>query len=363
MLEKTPSVSVNIDTLIVGQGLAGSLLAWRFLERGERILVVDRDEEITSSKVAAGLVTPLAGPRFSLPESLPERLLEAKRFYFEIEETTGIRCFHHQRIARLFRDEEEAETWRERLAADQERLAPYHGPLAIDGNFFHSGNGGFEMKEGGWLDVPVFLEATRQHLLERAAYAIGRVDSAEVVVAAGTDHPVRWKNVAARRVVFAEGWRGNQNRFFDWLTMRPSAGDILDLEIPELEEETRIVNQGGWLLPLGHGRFRAGSTYRHDELIEGPNSAGRIEVLRKLDGITPIEPRVVGHRAAIRPSIHRSQIVMGRHPAHDCVVFFNGLGSKGVLNGPWHADRLVAHLLGDAPLPDEADLRANFIGS
>lgn len=354
---------MNVDTLIVGQGLAGSLLAWQFLERGERILVVDADEEVTSSKVAAGLVTPLAGPRFSLPDGLPERLLAAKRFYFETEESTGARFFHHLRIARLFRGEQEDAVWKSRLEADGERLAPFHEPLSIEPHLFRAEDGGFEMKEGGWLDVPVFLETTRQHLLERASYAISRIDSSDVAIASGTDHPVRWKNIAARRIVFAEGWRGNKNRFFDWLPMRPTAGDILDLEMPELEDETRIVNCGGWLLPLGHGRFRAGSTYRHDSTEEKPTAAGRIEVLQKLDQITPVEPRVVGHRTAIRPSIRRSQVIMGRHPAHDSVAFFNGLGSKGVLNGPWHAERLVAHLLDDAPLPDAADLRANFVGT
>ncbi|HHH13042.1 MAG TPA: FAD-dependent oxidoreductase, partial [Thiolapillus brandeum] len=31
----------NYDFLVLGQGLAGSLLAWRLLRRGRRVLVMD----------------------------------------------------------------------------------------------------------------------------------------------------------------------------------------------------------------------------------------------------------------------------------------------------------------------------------
>jgi flavin-dependent dehydrogenase len=52
--------------LIVGQGLAGTALAWRLWERGVPFVVVDRDEAVTCSKIAAGLVTPITGMRLNL---------------------------------------------------------------------------------------------------------------------------------------------------------------------------------------------------------------------------------------------------------------------------------------------------------
>ena len=69
---------------------------------------------------------------------------------------------------------------------------------------------------------------------------------------------------------------------------------------------------------------------------------------------------VTKHRAAIRPIIRRSQIVMGTHPSHSKVAFFNGLGSKGVLNGPYYASRLCDHLLNGADIPEHLDLQRNF---
>lgn len=348
---------VKADVLIVGQGLAGSLLAWKLLERGHRILVVDKDEDSTSSKVAAGLVTPLAGSRFNLPEGLEERLTDAKQFYWDVEEATGTRLFHHLKIARLFRTQKESDAWNKRLAGDAEKYQPWHNPLTIDENKFHLPYGGIEIQGGGWLDVPRFLNTTRQRLIECAAYAIASVRSEDVEV---SDKGVRWKNVEADRIVFCEGWKGNKNRFFDWLPMNPAAGDILDLRIPDLAAETRIVNKGGWILPTGDGRFRAGSTYRNDFNEEESAKRGHNEILEKITGITTAGIDVTSSTSAVRPIIRRSQIFMGTHPGHNRVTFFNGLGSKGVLNGPWHAEKFVRYLFDGDPLPSDSDIRSNF---
>ena len=211
------------------------------------------------------------------------------------------------------------------------------------------------MKEGGWLDVPAFLESIRQYLLERACYAIANVRSEEVEPTAhGT---VRWKNIEADRILFAEGWRAPENRFFDWIRTHSAAGDILEVSLPGLGSESRIINRGAWLLPLGEGRFRAGSTYRHDWDDELSARRGRDEVIEKIRDLTSCPFEVLTHVSAIRPVIRRSQIFGGPHPQHESVILFNGLGSKGVLNGPWHADRLVEHLLDGRPLPEAMDLR------
>ena len=46
------------DTLILGQGLAGSALAWHLIEAGERVCVIDDGHCRSSTRVAAGLINP-----------------------------------------------------------------------------------------------------------------------------------------------------------------------------------------------------------------------------------------------------------------------------------------------------------------
>lgn len=349
---------MKVDYLIVGQGLAGSLLAWELLQRGKRILVVDRDEETTSSKVAAGLVTPLTGAKFKLTPEFENRLRFAAKFYWETEEATGGRFYYHLPILKLFRGEAEAEAWSACDHSAGSPLQPYSAPLNLSPGLLRDEFGGFEMRGGGWLNVPAFLEATRIHLLERAAYAIGQVKAEDVKP---SPRGVVWKNVDAGRILFAEGWRADKNRFFDWLTMRSARGDILEVKIPALAAVDRIVNRGAWLLPLGGARFRTGSNYRHDLTAVTPDASGRREIMDGLETITHHPCEVLDHQCAIRPIIRRSQVFCGIHPSFPAVGFLNGLGSKGVVNGPWYAARLIAHLEDREPLPPEADLRGNLI--
>ena len=44
----------HFDYIIVGQGLAGTLLTHRLLKLGKSVLVIDKHREFTSSKVAPG---------------------------------------------------------------------------------------------------------------------------------------------------------------------------------------------------------------------------------------------------------------------------------------------------------------------
>lgn len=350
--------TVKTDFLIIGQGLAGSLMAWQLLRRNQRVLVVDRDEEETSSKVAAGLVTPISGSRFKMSSDLERVLPCAQKFYWDLEEEMSARFFTHLRIARLFQDQPETVAWQKSKEKSPDHFAKHHSPLDIDLDCFRACLGGIEIKGGGWLNLPVFLEQTRQHLLERASYAIGKVDSAEIVV---SGNGVHWKNVAALKgVIFCQGWRGDQNRFFDWIPMNPARGEILDITCQAAAPEQRIVNKGGWLLPRGEGKFRAGSNYDHQFESAAPTEAGLNLIIDKVKNILRPAFTVIRHRAAIRPIIRRSRIVMGTHPAHQQVAFFNGLGSKGVLNGPYYSDLLCSHLLNGAEIPLDMDIRKNF---
>ena len=47
----------HFDFIIVGQGLAGTLLAHDLEEKGNRLLLIDSNESASASRVAAGLPT------------------------------------------------------------------------------------------------------------------------------------------------------------------------------------------------------------------------------------------------------------------------------------------------------------------
>ncbi|NNE93757.1 MAG: FAD-binding oxidoreductase, partial [Verrucomicrobiales bacterium] len=320
------------------------------------------DEPETSSKVAAGIVNPITGGRLAASWRVNEMLPFARKFYWDMEEELNLQVFHHTRIARLFRDRDQKSEWLKKSADHAEQFESFldSAPdFEISGEAFHADSGGFEVKQAGWLDVPVFLQAVQNHLLERLGYAIANFDPSDLEV---SDSGVKWKRIESQTVVFCQGWEGNQNPFFDWLPMNPARGEILEISCdhPDAAAEKRIVNRNGWLLALGDGTFRAGSNYDHQFESTEPTPEGRQIVEEKIRGLLRPEFEVTGHRAGIRPIIRQSRAVIGRHPAKERVAFFNGLGSKGVMNGPLLAAQLADHLVHGAPLDEEVDLRRNF---
>ena len=101
-----------IDVVIVGQGLAGTVLAWTL--RPRRVLVIDREDSVTSSKIAAGLMTPITGKRLAVSPRLGDEWRVAVAFYRRIEAETGGRFFHEGPAVRIFADTSERELFEKR---------------------------------------------------------------------------------------------------------------------------------------------------------------------------------------------------------------------------------------------------------
>ena len=56
---------MHVDYLIVGQGIAGTVLSYTLLEKGKTALVIDKNQAQTSSKVATGICNPITGRRWA----------------------------------------------------------------------------------------------------------------------------------------------------------------------------------------------------------------------------------------------------------------------------------------------------------
>jgi len=215
--------------------------------------------------------------------------------------------------------------------------------------------GGFLM-QGAYLKVVQFLQFTKRWLIERDSYQAGKVDAPSLTI---DPNGVEWKGLKFGQVVFCEGWTGRANPFFDWVPFKPTKGEVLEIQCEDLGGH-RIVNRGGFIAPLGNQRFRAGSTYDWERLDCQATEAAKAVICEKIRGMTDLPFTVLGHKAGVRPVIHGSKALLGRHPGKKRLAYFNGLGFKGVLNGPFLSAMLARHLVEDCPLEEEVDVRKNL---
>ena len=351
--------------IICGQGLAGTLLAWALVKRGCRVLLVDVGAAVTSSKIAAGIVTPISGKRLTLSQEVGVFLPEAWECYGESARVLGRAHFHRRAQVRLFRNAEEPVRWAAQrgrvefaahLAADSEDQG-MTGRL-VEAAQFHGDGTGFEMTTSGWLDTRGWLADSAAWFAERGMLRTMALDPGSVRPEAdGVRLP---DGTRAAAVVFCEGHAARRNPWFPWVQCKCAKGEILTLRVPELAAERRIIHRGSWLLPVDDaGTFRTGATYEWKTLDTVPTMESRAVLEGRLRELLRLPWEVTGHEAAVRPIIHESLARMGRHPVYPGLVFFNGLGSKGVLHGPRYARLLAEHLTEGRPLPPEVDVAGN----
>ena len=109
----------KIDYLIVGQGLAGSLLSFKLISRNASVMVIDADHTNTASKIAAGIINPITGHRWNLSNNFYDFLKVAKSFYSEIEGTLDCQLLTPITQTRLIKNKGQFDYFKKRLQQDE----------------------------------------------------------------------------------------------------------------------------------------------------------------------------------------------------------------------------------------------------
>ncbi len=341
--------------LIVGQGLAGTAVAWRLHERGVPFLIVDRDEPLTSSKVAAGLMTPITGMRLNLNWRYDTLYPEALAFYRTRQQQLGTRFFFPRQLIRYFRDEAARKLFERRMEDDG--LSAFVIGAAPQTSVCASEFGGFVQRHAAYLDTACYLEASRAFFKQMDAWEEGEIDSEDIKCSgSGVD----WHGRPFRALIHCTGWQAVQSGWFDWVPFTSARGTIFEIEA-DLADSRSILNRGVWILPRADGTLRAGATYEPHFVHPNEPDAAALDGLRgRLGSFLKSGFREISHQTAVRPLVGRLNALMGRHPGHESIFFLNALGSKGTLRAPWAARHLVEHMLDGRPLEADVDLQQNL---
>jgi glycine oxidase len=354
----------DLPLLIAGQGLAGTVLAWRLWKRGVPFLVADPGDAVTCSKVAAGLVTPVTGMRLNLNWRFDTLWRQALEFYREVEGMLGEVFFHETDQVRLFRDPAQAELFRRRVedpavAAWVTQVDWTGGGGLVDGGKFENPYGGFQQTGGGWLDAAGFLRSSRAFFEQRQCIVTARVEERDA--RPGSRGGVIWRDQNFAAMALCSGWQAASWESLEWLPFQSARGSIVRATGGDWAGERRVINDGRcWLLPRGNNDLRAGPTYEpwFDPAHPHQPDPGKLDELKSRADKLARGRLIWGEaQAAVRPIVRGAKVVLGAHPARPWLLVFNGLGSKGVLRAPWAAAHLLSHWMGECPPDPEADLQ------
>lgn len=345
---------MQTDFLIVGQGLAGSLLAWELMRRGSHVTVLDKGMD-NASLIAAGIINPITGMRFVKTADIETLLPTALECYANLSDFFGHQFYVAKPMLRIFRDKAELDHCKKRQVPLD--YAPYLGELAkpeLAAAGFTTPFGYVEQRQAGYLLTAPLLANLKQFFIERNAYRSTSVDYQAIHI----DSAVHFEDITAKSVVFCEGYQASRNPWFSWLPFQPAKGEILTLS-HELELPDAIVNYGNWLLPIASSNVRIGATFDREQLDTIATEQGKAYLLNTLSSFSASlsKSNVINHQAGIRPCTADRNPFLGKHPHHDRVAIFNGFGAKGSLQIPWYSQQFADSLLHNIPLPSSCDIQ------
>ncbi|MEM6723876.1 MAG: FAD-dependent oxidoreductase [Bacteroidota bacterium] len=93
---------IEVDYIIIGQGLAGTLLAHEFQKKGQTFRLFDPGLEGSASVVGAGIVNPVTGRRIVKSWLIDEYLPICKQTFQEIEQQLNVEVYFPRNVLRVF---------------------------------------------------------------------------------------------------------------------------------------------------------------------------------------------------------------------------------------------------------------------
>ena len=325
----------QVDILIVGQGLAGSILALEAEKHDLTFKIIDNNIPITSSKVAAGLYNPFTGRKMVKTWLADELFGDLGNYYSDLEEKFQTKFHYQLPIFHPFESVANKNDWNGKLS--QEDIKPfvnkiYHGSPELLNLF--SPFGGLEQKLTGYVDVPKFLQTLKTYFIDRGSLIHKLFDynlfDPETGIFADT--------IQGKKIVFCEGPNVVENPFWKHLKFGLLKGEIMDIEAEA--SQNFIINRGVFMIPKSD-YYTVGSTYNRENLELEVSKLGIETIEQKLKGFFKGKYRILNTRAGIRPATYNRRPFIGFHDEFDRVGIFNGFGTKGVSLVPLMAKEMM----------------------
>ncbi len=341
---------MQVEYILVGQGLCGSFMSHYLQKANKTFVVIDNNKNITSSKIASGIINPITGRRFVKTWMIDELL----PFCLNAYNNCGI---NKQIITQC--DSIDFHTTPQMKIAFEERLLEEHQYLSVIENdtilkqYFNYSFGAGKISPCYLLDINTFLKSVKEKLISTNSFYENEFNVNDLIL---KDTEIKYHHLTAAKIIFCDGSNGFNNPWFKILPYSPNKGEVLLVEIPDLPR-TNIYKSGFSIVPWQNGLFWIGSSYEWNFINNLPTELFRKKVEFFVEQFLKLPYKIVDHFAAVRPANIERRPFVGLHPLHSQVGIFNGMGTKGCSLAPYFANEFVNHLTNNIELNPLVDVK------
>ncbi|SDG41735.1 NAD(P)/FAD-dependent oxidoreductase [Chitinophaga filiformis] len=346
---------MKVDFLIIGQGIAGTVLSYTLMQAGQSVLVMDEYKPNSASRIAAGVINPVSGRRFTVAWQYDQIYPVAVQVYQGLEQLLGVPVFKPRDIYNVLPSEQLKGAFVARTTGLSYMEDPSEEKVSAYGQWLDQPHGAAIVK-GATVLLHNLLPAWRNYLKSHNSLREERLELSGLDIG---PEGVRYADISARYLIFCEGAAIVNNPWFNYIPFLLNKGEVLQVQIPGFSTPD-IVKRSVSLVPQGPDTYWVGATFAWDYPDEAPTEEKR-EVLEKgLQQLLKVPYQVLDQLAAVRPSGTDRRPIMGLHPQYPSLGIFNGLGTKGTSLAPAMAAEFVAHVLRNEPLQADTDIKRFF---
>jgi glycine oxidase len=314
------------EILIIGQGIAGTILSYQLKQLGIPFLVIDEPSLSSSSKIAAGLVNPVVLKRQKWVQGAELFTANLSDFYLEMERVLGTKFFHPSPLVHLFQSIGEINDWQQN--ASKTHLKAYLGLVEnkVIPNV-HSPFGYGKVDGVFWVNTEKMISAWRNCLKEEGLLIEERFTPAKFP---------KHLHIHCTGHLMTEQFPNFSSIF------TKTKGQVMVIESEDLNPKYGL-HSGVFTLPLGDNHYKVGATYEHKNLTDTTSTEGLDRLKSDLEKFFKGDYKVIKHYAGVRPNVKDRKPLLGKIGEH--TFCFNGLGSRGVLMAPYLSQHLIDSIL------------------
>ncbi len=345
----------TFDTIIVGQGIAGTVLSYSLLKAGQSVLVIDTANDYSATKAAAGLINPITGRYYTKTWLIEELLPAAIATYQELERLLDCKLWYPADIYRVLHTITQVNDWESKVhkIGYKEYCESVHTQGDYEG-FTTKGQGIALIKQGGRVAINTLVKKYKQYLIENNAYRDEQFDHKHLLV---SKDKISYKDFTSESIVFAEGVGVLGNPYFREIPLQPAKGEALYLDINKMSINNQILKHRQYLVPIEEtNTYWSGGGFQWQTMDGSPTPKFKESYREDLNNFIKSDYHIAKHVAGIRPCVKDRKPLIGRHRDHHNVYIFNGMGTKGTSLSPYFAEMLCGQILNNKQLIEEVDI-------